>query len=70
MYYNYKLEEAMAKRNKVRAEINKLMKRKDYYNNNNLYRKVSALTNFETYLTYVIEELERAIQNADVDFYD
>ena len=51
------------KREKVRKEINRLMKRKDYYDDINVYKRVSALTGLECYLTYSIETIENKIRN-------
>ena len=57
MVRNCELDRLEAKRETVRKEINRLMKRKDYYSNIEVYKRVSALTGLECYLTYRIEAL-------------
>ena len=65
--YNSKLEKLTETRERVRADINKMMKKKDYYYNSKLYEKVSALTGLEEYLTFCIEDMEGKIANINSD---
>lgn len=65
--YNSKLEKLTETRERVRKDINKMMKRGDYYYNSRLYEKVSALTGLEEYLTFCIEEMEGKIANIKSD---
>lgn len=63
---NSKLDELETKRDNVRAEIRKLMRRKDYYTDDKLYKKVAALTGLEVYLTYQIETAVTEIESMKI----
>ena len=69
MAKNYNLERLVNKRHKVRKEIRALMRDKRYYTDDGLYKRVAALTSLESYLTFIIEELELKVSMMDVDNY-
>jgi len=66
---NTRLEHLIATRERVRKDINKLMKSHDYYTNSSKYDKVRGLTGLETYITSCIEDIERRIAKLDDDYY-
>lgn len=57
MIHNELLNKLESERDDIRKEVKELMLREDYDTNEMLYKRVSALTGLEMYLTYRIEVL-------------
>lgn len=58
MMTNYDYKRLVERRDRIRKEICTIMKRKDYYTNQEAYKRVRGLTGLESYLTYQIEVME------------
>ena len=69
MIHNELLNKLESERDSIRKEVKELMLREDYDTNEMLYKRVSALTGLEMYLTYMIEVLLDEINKVYIEDY-